>query len=87
MPRSSEGLKLWITRCNPLFVGSIMLCQAVLLTLYYSPLRAIQSVSFTVEGLHEFPLHDLERLKDPTEWLSDNHIDFTLQYVLFSLHY
>ena len=87
IPRHSEGLHLWMTRCNPPFVGSIMLCQVVSLTLYHSPLHTIHSVSFTEEGLHEFPLHDLERLKDPTEWLSDNHIDFALQCVIFSLLY
>ena len=36
MPRSSEGPNLWITWRNPLFVGSIMPFQAVLLTLYIS---------------------------------------------------
>lgn len=87
MSRSSEGPNLWIKRCNPPFVGSIMVYQAVLLTLYHSPLRTIHSVSFMVEGLPDIPVRDLERLKDPTEWLSDTHIDFALQYVLFPLHY
>ena len=36
MHRSSEGPNLWITQHNPLFVGSIMLFQAVLLTIYIS---------------------------------------------------
>ena len=43
----------------------------------------ICSLSFRINSLHKFPLHDLQRLKDKMAWLSDTHIDFALQCVLF----
>ena len=50
----------------------------------HSPHHTIHSLSFRINSLHKFSLCDLQRLKDKMAWLSDNHIDFTLQCVLFS---
>ena len=57
------------------------------LTSNHSPQRTIRSLTFATGGLPEFPLRDLQRLKDKTAWLSDNHIDFALRCVLFSPYY
>ena len=84
LTRSSDSLTLWNTRCNPLFVIFIMLSQASFhLLQIHSLCRAIHSLSFRIDSLHEFPLHDLQRLKGKMAWLSDTHIDFSLQCVLF----
>ena len=84
LPRSSNSLTLWNTRCNPPFVIFIMLSYASFhLPQIHSLCCTIHSLSFRIDSLHEFPLHDLQRLKDKTAWLSDAHIDFALQCVLF----
>ena len=84
LPRSSDSLTLWNTRCNPPFVIFIMLSWASFHLLQIHSLhRTICSLSFRIDSLHEFPLHNLQRLKDKMAWLSDTHIDFSLQCVLF----
>jgi hypothetical protein len=87
LPRSSESLTFWNTRCNPPFV--ISLHHAFLgffhLLQIHSPRRTIRNLSFRIDSLHKFSLCNLQRLKDKTAWLSDTHIDFVLQCVLLSL--
>lgn len=43
----------------------------------------VYNITFHLDGVHQFSLRDLERLKQKTAWLSDSHVDFALRCVLF----